>query len=119
MGNFLVFCGLLLGKNYVIMRVMTGKNITLSVMLLLLGGCAFHRTQTAAEPKYAAHLEMKSQKQIKKIMGNPVVVREEAPHQVWIYRSGDCATLVYFNETGTSQYVDVRGNCQQAVAGLF
>lgn len=101
------------------MAHMISKFLTLAGMLVLLSGCSSFGAPDVSEPKYTAYLEMKSQQQIKRILGEPVIVRMEAPHQVWAYRTGDCSTLVYFNETGTSQYVDVRGNCQRAVAGAF
>lgn len=71
---------------------------------LFLAGCA-------VKPPIADKLISQDRVAVRKIMGEPTVVRTEAPYQMWGWRSGECSTVVFFDESGLSQYVDFSGKC--------
>ncbi len=70
----------------------------------------------ASREKVTAFLADKSQIQIERMLGEPAVVRTESPYQLWAYQTNNCSTLIYFDQSGQSQYVDVRGPCSKTVA---
>ena len=65
----------------------------------------------AVKPPIADKLISRDRAAVRKIMGEPTVVRTEAPYQMWGWRSGECSTVVFFDESGLSQYVDFSGKC--------
>ncbi len=71
---------------------------------LFLVGCV-------VKPPIADKLIHQDQAAVRKMMGEPTVVRTEAPYQMWGWRSEECSTVVFFDETGVSQYVDFSGKC--------
>lgn len=70
----------------------------------------------ASREKVTAFLADKSQIQIERLLGEPTVSRTESPYQLWAYQTNNCSTLIYFDDSGRSQYVDVRGPCTHTVA---
>lgn len=53
-------------------------------------------------------LDMES---VKKILGTPLMERNEEPNYLWTYHHGNCTTLVYFNENKKVAYAEARGVC--------
>lgn len=69
-------------------------------------------------PRKIVYLKGKSQSQVKRVMGKPVIVREETPYQLWSYRFNNCSTLIFFGPDLKSAYAETRGDCDKIVALL-
>lgn len=96
------------------------KKLYVLLCCLSLVGCA---TQQPSKPtmgtKTVVYLKGKSTSQIQRIMGKPTLKRVEEPHQLWAYRTRNCSVLVFFNAEGKSQYAEMRGQCERALAKLM
>lgn len=97
------------------------RKIVFLMGLMLLAGCAGTDENAArlAQRERLSYLSGKSENQIRRVLGTPVLTRTEEPYQLWAYRTAGCSTLVYFDTTGQSQFVDVRGDCRQMLARAF
>ena len=69
--------------------------------------------------KKVVYLNGKTEKQIKRVMGNPILTRREEPNEFWVYRNNECSTLIYFDEKKTSAYAEMRGKCQRVLTKLM
>lgn len=95
------------------------KKIVLLLICVLCVGCsAINRVvvQRKSPDQKVAYLTGKTQYQIQQIMGMPIMDRTEGSHQMWAYRTGECSTLIYFDTTKKSSFVDMRGECSRSVA---
>lgn len=52
-----------------------------------------------------------SMKSVEKILGKPLMERNEEPNSLWTYHQGNCTTLIYFNENKKVAYAEARGKC--------
>lgn len=82
--------------------------------------CATHVVPVDEQPQVTAipKLENKTQNEVQRTMGEPVVIRAEEAVQLWAYRHADCSTLVYFDATGVSRFAEARGHCAKTLAKL-
>lgn len=95
------------------------KWISFFMMCCILMGCQTSKRNIPLTPKrQISYLEVKSQKQIRSLLGKPYTIRQEEPYQLWTYRKKNCATLVYFGEDNVSTYAETRGKCDQVIAKL-
>ncbi len=95
------------------------KKICLILLCFMCVGCstinqALVRRKTPDQK--VAYLTGKTSEQIRRVMGEPTVARSETPYQMWAYRTGQCSTLIYFDATDKSCFVDMRGGCARSVA---
>lgn len=89
---------------------------------MVVGGCTHlpaGNPDMAPKVKKVSYLSGKSQKQVARVMGEPVVQRVEEPNQLWSYYDNGCSTLVYFNAEGVCQHAEMRGTCERRLASIF
>ena len=75
------------------------------LLFLLLAGCSFSRSFEMTD------LKGKTDKEVEKIYGKPVIVRHENDKQMWTYKQGECSRLIFFDASHTVQFAESRGNC--------
>ncbi len=90
--------------------------------MFCVGGCTHlpaGNPQAAPQVKPVVYLSGKSQQQVSRVMGKPVVQRTENPNQLWVYYDKGCSTLVYFDGQGVCQHAEMRGTCERRLARRF
>ena len=85
------------------------------LLLLFLTGCASQDDVFQGRAHMAVRRENfltgRSMESVEKILGKPLMERNEEPNSLWRYQQGNCTTLVYFNENKEVAYAEARGMC--------
>ncbi|MDR2902216.1 MAG: outer membrane protein assembly factor BamE [Lactobacillales bacterium] len=99
------------------------KKILCVFSLFVLSACAdssmSYRFRKTFNMEAAAYLGDKSQSQVENIMGTPSTQRCEGDNTLWVYRTDECTTFVYFDKDKQSKYVENRGKCDSNFARAF
>lgn len=94
------------------------KLVVVLCLTLMLAACSSRpKSFTGAHherPQKVNELVGQTRNQITRIMGTPVTTRTEGDYTLWSYKTGSCATLIYFDKSGKVKYAETRGNCAQS-----